>query len=440
MKFLNAIAMLLSIGLLLPAQSFALDDELYYLLGGGEPISRAASNRAATIELGADISWNTDLICGDFDMSVSVENQLKGIEGAFSDLMSGVISAATGAVASLPGLAIQKLNPALYDMLQNGILQASEEFHIAETSCEEIVGGMSGAIDGNGWGDLAEKNWWSTASQTSGTDILTTKDSASKAGVDGGIAWVDGAMRAGNAQAPIEIVGDTAKAGYNQLINRSPGDTGSAVAGCGGAAICEEWGAPQFFADWLVEVVGEEKIRICQNCEKVRTQPGQGLPAQVTKEQVVIADDLEILVTSGAPPTLADLEQVSGGPGMLISRRVIEAIREERVEDQGAIISRLASEMALARTMERAMIARRALLAGMKEPNIESTGLATKRLEGYLGQLEKEIDSLLFEMDVRSRVATNTTSMLLERATIRKNIPVVEEPFINNLNDGAVTP
>ena len=66
-------------------------------------------------------------------MSLSVEQQLSGIKGAFSDLMSGVIGAATGAVASLPGLVIQKLNPALYDLLQNGILQGSEEFHIAQT-------------------------------------------------------------------------------------------------------------------------------------------------------------------------------------------------------------------------------------------------------------------------------------------------------------------
>ena len=89
----------------------ALDDEFYYTLGGGEPISRSATNRPTTIEIGAGTGWNVDLMCGDFDMALSVEQQLKGIKGAFSDLMSGVISAATGAVASLPGLVLQKLNP-----------------------------------------------------------------------------------------------------------------------------------------------------------------------------------------------------------------------------------------------------------------------------------------------------------------------------------------
>ena len=119
-------------------QAVAVDDEFYYRLGGGEPVTRAASNRDTTIVLGGDIEWNTDLMCGNFDMNLSVEEQLKGLKGSFSDLMDGVINAATGAVASLPALIIQKVNPALYDLLQNGILQASEEFHVAQVSCEDL--------------------------------------------------------------------------------------------------------------------------------------------------------------------------------------------------------------------------------------------------------------------------------------------------------------
>lgn len=421
-------------------QVAALDDEFYYNLGGGELISRSATNRPTTLELGPNISWSTDLICGDFDMSLSVENQLKGVEGAFSDLMGSVISAATGAVASLPGLALQKLNPALYDMLQNGILQGSEEFHLAEASCEGMVGSMSEVMDTNEWGTVAKGSFWSKESQTGSADILNTKGRADSEGADAGVVWVDGAERGGRAQPPIELIGDTAKAGYNQLINRNPGNTGSAVSSCGGAAICEEWEAPQFFANWMVEVLGEEKIRTCKNCDKVRTQPGKGLSAQVKKEQETISLDIEALVLSGSAPTSDELNEVSGGPGMLVSRRVIEAIREEKEEDQVVLISRLASEMALARTMERAMIARRALLAGMKEPNIASTGIAPERLRDYLSELEQDINNLLFEMDVRQRVATNTTSQLLRRDKARKEIPMTEEPFKNNFSNGAVKP
>ena len=97
----------------------ATDQTFYYGIGGGEPISRPASNRNSTVRVGGDVAWNTDLMCGNFDMSVSVSEQLAGIKGSFTDMMDNVISSATGAVASLPALVIQRVNPALYDLLQN---------------------------------------------------------------------------------------------------------------------------------------------------------------------------------------------------------------------------------------------------------------------------------------------------------------------------------
>ncbi len=103
-RFIQSLTMLVLMGT--AVQGFAVDDEFYYRLGGGEPVTRAASNRNTTIEIGGSVAWNTDLMCGNFDMSLSVDEQLKGIKGSFSDLMGSVISAATGAVASLPALVI----------------------------------------------------------------------------------------------------------------------------------------------------------------------------------------------------------------------------------------------------------------------------------------------------------------------------------------------
>jgi len=43
-------------------------------------------------------------------------------------MMNNIIQSATGAVASLPALAIQRADPALYDLLQQGILQGKMDF------------------------------------------------------------------------------------------------------------------------------------------------------------------------------------------------------------------------------------------------------------------------------------------------------------------------
>ncbi len=346
----------------LPA--FAVDDEFYYRLGGGEPVTRSASNRDTTLELGGAVVWNTDLMCGNFDMSLSVDEQLKGLKGSFSNLMSSVISAATGAVASLPALIIQKVNPALYDLLQNGVLQASEEFHLAQVSCEDIVGIMDDVITHSGWENVAKGGYWAGES-ASGAELLSTRTSADIDGINAGVIWVEGATKGGRGQPPIELVGDTVKAGYNQLLKRNPANTTSMVSSCADAPICENWPNPQAMATWVIDVVGEQKIRTCEGCDKISAKPGMGLTHQMAIEQDQIAADLEALVLSGSAPTLAQLEAVSGGPGMLVSRRVIEALREENPHERDVLINRLAAEMALSRTMERAMIARRALISGM---------------------------------------------------------------------------
>ena len=46
--------------------------------------------------------WNTDLMCGNFDMSLSVDEQLKGLKVLFQPDEQRGRRAATGAVASLP--------------------------------------------------------------------------------------------------------------------------------------------------------------------------------------------------------------------------------------------------------------------------------------------------------------------------------------------------
>ena len=417
-------------------QALAVDDEFYYRLGGGEPVTRSASNRDTTLELGGAVVWNTDLMCGNFDMSLSVDEQLKGLKGSFSNLMSSVISAATGAVASLPALIIQKVNPALYDLLQNGVLQASEEFHLAQVSCEDIVGIMDDVITHSGWENVAKGGYWAGES-ASGAELLSTRISADIDGINAGVIWVEGATKGGRGQPPIELVGDTVKAGYNQLLKRNPANTTSMVSSCADAPICEQWPNPQAMAAWVIDVVGEQKIRTCEGCDKISAKPGMGLTHQMAIEQDQIASDLEALVLSGGAPTLAQLEAVSGGPGMLVSRRVVEALREENPHEQDVLINRLAAEMALSRTMERAMIARRALISGMKEPNIANLQIAQDDLAPYIADLEKDIENILFEIEVRDRVASNTAVQLLMRDKVRGTVPIVESPPAGNFEDGA---
>jgi hypothetical protein len=137
--------------------SGAINDGLFYSIGGGTVISPPASrNRMARI--GLDGGWSSDLMCGNFDLKTTVGNQLNGVTSGFKDLMGNVMQGATGAVMSMPAMAIQRANPGLYEMLTNGVLQAGLSFDKALLNCQNM-----------------SKKWLITLWAASGSRLPSTK-------------------------------------------------------------------------------------------------------------------------------------------------------------------------------------------------------------------------------------------------------------------------
>ena len=148
--------------------------------------------------------------------------------------MGNVIQTAQGVVASLPALAIQRLNPGLYDLLQNGVLEAGQEFRVAKLQCDEVVDDMGDRLAHEGWSSVAKADFWRSQIELGGRDVVQVAEEADTSGADRGVSWVGGTPAGGDGQDPIEAVGDVAAAGYNLLLGRSAADT-SAVgpAACG---------------------------------------------------------------------------------------------------------------------------------------------------------------------------------------------------------------
>ena len=68
-----------------------------------------------------------------------LKNQLNGLTEGFKDLYSNVIESATGAVASLPAMVIQRANPQLYDILTNGLYQGKIDFNSLKTAVKKCL-------------------------------------------------------------------------------------------------------------------------------------------------------------------------------------------------------------------------------------------------------------------------------------------------------------
>jgi integrating conjugative element protein (TIGR03755 family) len=97
------------------------------------------------------IGWNADMMCGNFDIDTTVRNQLNGITDGFQQLMGNVIQSATGAVASLPAMIIQRANPQLYDLLTNGVLQGRLDFDKSLLNCQKMAEKMTDLAADSAW-------------------------------------------------------------------------------------------------------------------------------------------------------------------------------------------------------------------------------------------------------------------------------------------------
>lgn len=441
-------ALTLSVALATPMLAHAQDaDRLYYDIGGAAPFGVSAGLGHGPRPMGMGARWNINASCGNFDIGATVGNQLNGMTNGFQDLMGNVVANATGAVASLPAMIIQRANPALYDLLTNGVLQGRLDFDKAKLSCQTMSEQLADATLGGQMKQAAMAENWKELAATN-PDAVAVQQAAEQQSGDTGRTWVGGEKRGGRGQPPVRVVADTATAGYNVLHGRTdPTSTapvsgggggwgsiatsggewvgGGGIAGGGGTGggnecqggMCTLWGSPDEAAEWATKIIGDSEIRTCDGCEKSQSVAGTGLIRELEDEQQRILEDL-LAMLNGGDITQAKLNDVSAGSGLAVSRAVIEAMRSD---PQGPLLAqRLSSEMALARTLIKAMWARRTLIAGATDPGIQNNQAGMTVLDRKLGALNRDIELLQSEMEIRNSLASSAAMSALQRASNRE--------------------
>lgn len=391
-------------------QGSVIGDNVLYSIGGGRAVSM--SGAADMHSIGVGVGWNSNLICGDMSITTTLQNQLNGITNGFQAIMSSVIQNATAAVASLPALIIQRADPGLYNLLTNGVLQARLDFDRSKLTCRAIANRMADMAGGQlGWDQLAEG--MALRQSVASTDAVSAIDEAEANRGNNGVPWVGGDNAGGAGQPPVRVVGDVTRAGYNLLNGRGATDTSSIdQANCAGNLACQTWSSPDEAAAWAVRVLGEQEQRTCDACTKTVTTPGVGLTPLI---QEAYEDRLEVLqeLVAGSRPTSFDNLQAASSASLPITRGVVEALRDE--PDQDILARRLASEVALASVLEKALLLQRTLLTGRKEPNVAANELAQKAVTHESDILDREIDNLKTELELRRELANNSPMAIIQR-------------------------
>jgi integrating conjugative element protein (TIGR03755 family) len=421
------------------AQAPTEDSLWYYEIGGAEPVSAPANPAVVSVTLGGSAQLGLGYSCGKFDPVLAVTNTLNNIKSGADNMMNAMTAAASSAIAALPALILQRANPGLYDLFQNALLKAEETMQLATKSCEQMEAEI--AQGKNPYADLitlSKGNDWKLQMGIGGNDAVTAKDSVETSNGDNGVPWIGG--QAGGAGQPLlQFTGDIVKAGYNINMNR-PVTAAAPVPPAASTRLSEIWPAPADARDWVVDVVGENIVTTCDTCRK-DSIPGTGLLPKLHQESAAVTVDLQNLVSGATPLTLANLDGVTA-PGIAITRQVVEAIREMPPTEQGLIIGRLVAEISAARTVEKALYARRLLLTGRQVPEVYATEVAREHADVSIAELDNEIDSLLFETRVRREVVSDTVAVLLQRAATRRqsslNVPQVSPVDPRPLNRGRV--
>ncbi|WP_066267402.1 integrating conjugative element protein [Hydrogenophaga palleronii] len=384
-------------------------DEVMYSIGGGNAVSM--SGAAGMRSIGVGVGWNSNLICGDMSISTTIQNQLNGLTNGFQNIMSNVIQSATSAVASLPALIIQRADPGLYNLLTNGVLQARLDFDRSKLTCRAMAERMADAAGGQlGWNQIAEG--MALRQAVASTDAVSAIEQAESRRGNDGVPWVGGNNAGGSGQASIKVVGDVTRAGYNLVNGRSVTDTSSiATANCNSLA-CATWSTPQAAADWATRVLGEKEQRTCESCTKTQTVPGVGLTPLIQEEYETKLEVLQELISRTRNTTVENL-RAAGSTSLPITRGVVEALRDE--PDQDILARRLASEVALASVLEKALLLQRTLLTGKKEPNVATNQLATEAVNHESDTLDREILNLKTELELRRELANNSPMAIIQR-------------------------
>lgn len=421
------------------AQAPTEDGLWYYEIGGAEPVSVPANPAVVPVTLGGSAQLGLGYSCGKFDPVAAVTNTLNDIGTGVDNMMNAMTTAATSAIAALPALILQRANPGLYDLFQNALIKAEETMQLATKSCEQMEAEI--AQGKNPYADLitlSKGNDWKVQMGIGGNDAVTAKTSVESANGNNGVPWIGG-QAGGSGQPVLAFTGDIVEAGYNITMNRAVTDT-SPVPAASATRLSEIWVSPGDARDWTVGVVGENIVTTCDTCRK-DSIPGTGLLPKLYQESATVTTEIQNLVSGAIPPTLNNLDKITA-PGVAITRQVIEAIREMPASEQSLIIGRLVSEISTARTVEKALFARRLLLTGRQVPEVYATDVAREHADHAIAELDKEIENLLFETRVRKEVVSDTVTTLLARAAARRQraliVPEVRTLDPNPLRGGRV--
>ncbi len=382
---------------------------LYYSLGGSDPAARAPNPNSMRLRLGLSGNARLNYSCGKFDVQASIQDTLNSLKNMDGVLMNAV----QAAISALPMYILQRAQPGLYEIVQTYIQKARDLVNLSFESCEEMEAQIKdGKNPYDKWVTLAMGEQWKEKA-ASGGSVVSAKQAVQTDSGKSGLTWIFGTKLGGKQQEPVRIVADLVLGAYNLTMAQPTTASPTTNYASTNSRLAKAFPTPKSASDFAVDTVGDMEIATCDDtgCPTKGTSTGTGLSKKF-EEEIPVAQGQLNAVMSANVPTATALEAASA-PGVLITRDLADAVRILPKPEQAIAYGRLSQEVALARTVDRALLIRQMLLTGKTIP-AASTDNVTAVVDAKLDDLNKAIDSLMYEARVRRELVSTSAGTLLQ--------------------------
>jgi integrating conjugative element protein (TIGR03755 family) len=386
---------------------------LYYRIGGADPASRSSNPNSISVRLGLAGSVRLNYSCGKFDLAVSFQALMQGVK----DLGVNIINAVKAGISALPMYIFQRAQPGLYELFQTYSFEAKTIIAQALKTCEEMEAQIKAGGDPyEDWIKLAKVEDWKFQASTS-QDVVVSKTAVETNNGRQGISWLNnGTKQGGFGQSAIAVINDMVAAGYKITMNvpTAASDTiAFPTTGATATRLAKAFQHPSDASAFATDVLGDLQIATCDepSCPPKGSKSGLGLIPKFDLEFAAAQPQVTALLAAGVP-TFSALDAASA-PGVSFTRELVDALRDMPAIEQNVASTRLAREIALARTIDRALIVRNLLLTGMSAPQA-GMEVAQNEARKKIEQMNRYIDDLLFESRVRKEIFSGTASAILD--------------------------
>lgn len=432
-----ALGVALAVGLGLPGASHGQRGPIYYKIGGGRPVPPGA-HLGYNYSIGVGVNAGANFSCGKFNLRNNLSNILRDVGSATDEMQNAMVAAARAAVASLPALILQRVNPGLYDIFQNALLEAKARINVAVASCQQLEATMAADPQGNpfeGWVRVGRWSSWQDKGAATPNAVTAVSEQVKTDNGRDGVPWVctDGGEKAGGVgQRPIRPIRDGVITGINILLGRQgsglPTDlcANAAITGAttGAQRMAELFETPAEAAEYTAQIIGDLEVTTYDGGFK-GYQPGTGVLPYVEREQITIASTLNGVVNlSMGQPLSDDQIKAISAPQLEITDQTLNALRSLQGAERQGFLGRLSSEVAVARNIEKLLLVRRALLAARDVPELRN-GVALKQIQEGIDEIQQQVEELMFETRIRHELVSNTALALLESEASKRSETVI---------------